>query len=117
MIETVTIYFIVLKDFIYLVFLERGDRGRKRGRKTSMCERYMVASSTPPTADLACNSGMCPDWESNFRPSSLQAGAQSTEPHQPGLKLSFILLGQYKYWVNNDFIQLYFKQVIYQIYK
>ena len=26
---------------------------------------------------------MCPDWESNRRPSGLQASAQSTEPHQP----------------------------------
>ena len=28
------------KDFIYL-FLERGAGGRKRGRGTSMCERYI----------------------------------------------------------------------------
>ena len=34
--------------------------------------------------DLAHNPGMCPDWESNQRPFGLQAGAQSTEPHQPG---------------------------------
>ena len=27
----------------------------------------------------ACNPGMCPDWELNQR---LQAGTQSTEPHQ-----------------------------------
>ena len=38
----------------------------------------------PPTGDLACNPGMCPDWESNWRPFGSQAGAQSTEPHQPG---------------------------------
>ena len=31
------------------------------------------------------NPGMCPDWESNQRPFGLQVGAQSTEPHQPGL--------------------------------
>ena len=24
-----------------------------------------VASYMPPTRDLACNPGMCPDWESN----------------------------------------------------
>ena len=40
----------------------------------------------PPTGDLAHNPGMCPDWESNWRPFGLQAGSQSTEPHQPGLK-------------------------------
>ena len=38
----------------------------------------------PPTGDLACNPGMCPDWELNQRPSVSQASAQSTEPHQPG---------------------------------
>ena len=26
---------------------------------------------------------MCPDWESNQKPFGLQAGAESTEPHQP----------------------------------
>ena len=35
--------------------------------------------------DLAHNPGMCPDWESSQRPFGSQAGAQSTEPHQPGL--------------------------------
>ena len=47
-----------------------------------MCGRL---SHTPhPTGDLARNPGMCPDWESKQRPFALQAGAQSTEPHQPG---------------------------------
>ena len=36
----------------------------------------MVASHVAPTGDLACNPGMCPDWESNWRPFGLQAGAQ-----------------------------------------
>ena len=35
--------------------------------------------------NLAHNPGMCPDWESNRQPLSLQASTQSTEPHQPGL--------------------------------
>ena len=43
-----------------------------------------VASRAPPTGDLACNPGMCPDWESNPQPFGLQAGTQSTEPHQSG---------------------------------
>ena len=45
----------------------------------------MVASCLPPTRDLACNPGLCPDWDSNRQPYDLQAGAQATEPHQPGL--------------------------------
>ena len=44
----------------------------------------MVASHAPPTGDPAHNPGMCPDWESNQRPFGSQAGAQSTQPHQPG---------------------------------
>ena len=30
----------------------------------------------PPTGDLACNPGMCPDWESNQWPFGSQAGTQ-----------------------------------------
>ena len=47
----------------------------------------MVASQVFSTGDLAGNPSMCPDWESNQHPFGLQAGAQSTEPHQPGLYL------------------------------
>ena len=45
----------------------------------------MVASGTPLTGDPVCNPGMCPDWESNRQYFGFQDGAQSTEPHQPGL--------------------------------
>ena len=69
-----------LKDFIYL-FLERG-REREREEEKHQC---VVASCAHPTGDLAHNPGMCPDWESNLRPFGSQSGAQSTEPHQPGL--------------------------------
>ena len=45
----------------------------------------------PATGDLACNPGVCPDWELNWWPLASQAGIQSTEPHQPGLRtLSFL---------------------------
>ena len=37
----------------------------------------------PLVGDLAHNPGMFPDWESNQWTFGLQAGAQSTEPHQP----------------------------------
>ena len=39
-----------------------------------------------PSGALACNPGMCPDWESNWQSFSSQAGTQSIEPHQPGQK-------------------------------
>ena len=45
----------------------------------------MVASRALPAGDMACNRGMCPDWESNQQPFGSQAGTQSTEPHQPRL--------------------------------
>ena len=68
-----------LKDFFYL-FL-----GRKRGRETTMCG----CLSSTPCGDLARNSGMCPDWESNWPPFDSWAGAQSTESCQPGLYVLF----------------------------
>ena len=74
------VYKFFKKDFIYL-FLERGREGVREGEK----HQCVVASHTPPTGDLACNPGMCPDWESNWQPFGLQAASQSTEPHQPGL--------------------------------
>ena len=66
--------------FIYLFLEQEGEGGRKRQRE----HQRVVDSLTPPTGYLAHNGGMCPDWESNQRPFSLQASAQSTEPHQPG---------------------------------
>ena len=48
------------KDFIYL-FLDRGEGREEEGEK----HQCVVASHMPPTGDLACNPGMCPDWESN----------------------------------------------------
>ena len=49
-----------------------------------------VASQVPHTGDPACNPDMCSDWESSGWPFGSQAGAQSTEPHQPGLSLLFL---------------------------
>ena len=47
--------------------------------------------SRTPTGYLVCNTGICPDWESNQQPFGLQAGAQSTEPHQPGQQFHFLV--------------------------
>ena len=69
------------KIFIYL-FINRG-KGKERNIS-------VVASCLPPTKDLACNPGMCPDWESNWWSSGLKASAQSPEPRQPGLMEVFI---------------------------
>ena len=54
----------------------------ERNREKHQC---VVAFNVPPTGDLAHNPGMCPAWESKWPLFGSQAGAQSTEPHQPGL--------------------------------
>ena len=48
----------IFKYVIYL-FLERGE-GREKERNINV---WLPLAS--PTGDLACNPGMCPDWESN----------------------------------------------------
>ena len=70
---------LLIKRFYLFIFRE-GKGGRKRVRETSMCG----CLSSYSTGVLACNPGMCPDWESNWWPFGSQASAQSTEPHQPG---------------------------------
>ena len=65
---------------MYLFIFREKRREGERGGEKHQC---VVASRAPPTGDLACNPGMCPDWESNQRSFGSQAGAQSTEPHQP----------------------------------
>ena len=67
------------KRFHLFIFRERGSEG---GREKHQC---MIASHTPPTGGLACKPGRCPSWKSSWWPFSSQAGAQSTELHQPGL--------------------------------
>ena len=55
------ILFYFLKDFLK-DFLKGGvGEGEREGEK----HQCVVASFAPPTGDLACNSGMCLDWESN----------------------------------------------------
>ena len=46
--------------FFKFIFREQVREGEKEGEK-----HQSVASWTPPTGDLACNPGMCPDWELN----------------------------------------------------
>ena len=74
-------FFFVLK-VLFNYFLERGREGEKH--------QCVVASCTPPTGDLAQNSGMFPAWELNLGPFGSQAGTQSTEPHKPGQKNVFL---------------------------
>ena len=68
-----------LKRFYLFIFRDKGKEGERQGEKH--VQDQSVASHTPPTGDLASNTGMCSDRESNLEPSSLQTSAQSTEPH------------------------------------
>ena len=54
--------------FYLFIFRERGREGEREGEK----DQCVVAFHVPPTGDLACNPGMCPDWELNLRPFGLQ---------------------------------------------
>ena len=79
-----------LKIFYLFIFRERGREG-EREREKHQC---VAVSFAPSSGDLACNPGMYPDGESNWRPSGLQASTQSTEPHQPGHQTVFIVTRQ-----------------------
>ena len=72
--------------FFFLRFylcLER-EEGKEKERERNINVRLPV-THPHQTGDLTHNPGMCPNRESNWRPFGSQAGAQSTEPHQPGL--------------------------------
>ena len=73
--------------FYLFTFRERGREGEREGEKnrcvrdTSIgCLPYAPDWGSAPTSPC-----MCPDWELNGWPFGSQAGAQCTEPHQPGL--------------------------------
>ena len=73
-----------------LYILDQGEEREKgRERNINVCGCLSRAPYWGP--DLARNPGMCPDWELNRLPFGLQAGTQSTEPHQPGI-YSLILI-------------------------
>ena len=80
-------YSFLNKDFIYLL-LERGE-GREKETKMSTCGCLSYAGAT---GDLARSPGLCPDWELNWQPFSLQARTQCTEAHQPTQLSKFIFL-------------------------
>ena len=78
-----TLFF--FKRFYLFIFRENGREEEREGEKY----QCVVASGMPPTGDLACNPGMCPDWGLNCWHFGSPSGTQSTEPHQPGQEMLF----------------------------
>ena len=72
-------FFLLFKRFYLFIFREKGREGEREGAK-----HQLIASHTPPTQELSCNPGLCPDPESKLRPFGVQ-DTQPTEPHQSGL--------------------------------
>ena len=65
----------------FCLVCSEGKEGRMRGRKISMCGCLSHIPYWGPPLKLG------PNWELNWQPFGLQAGAQSTEPYQPRLLL------------------------------
>ena len=82
------ISFFSLRLYLF-IFRAREKEGEREGEK----HQCVAASHESPAGDLACNPGMCPDWELNRRSFGSQAGTQSTEPHQPGPKSLIYIVG------------------------
>ena len=99
---------------MYLFIFRERKGERKRGRETLMCERNIdqLPLVCALTGDQACNTGMCPDWESNRRRLALQDDTQPTELHQPGQQsVAFAeqkFLNFHEFQFNNFFYGLHF---------
>ena len=73
-------FFSFFLRFYLLIFRERGREGARGGDIIDW-----LSLAHPQPRDLACNPGMCSDWESNQRLFDLQDDVQPTEPYQSGL--------------------------------
>ena len=60
------LYFTDTVGFLFKIYLfrKRGREGEREGKK----HQCVVASHVDPIGDLALTPGICPDWESNWRP-------------------------------------------------
>ena len=67
------------------LFLER-EGGREKERERNI---NRLSLTHAPARDQTHNPSMSPDWESNWRPFTLQDDAQPTEPHHSGLDPNF----------------------------
>ena len=74
------VFFYFFLRFYLFIFRQRG-REREIEQEKHQC---VVTSCAPPTGDLVCHPGTCPDWELNQPPFPSLSITQSSEPHQAG---------------------------------
>ena len=79
---------VLFPSFSQVTSRQRGWEGEREGEESIGC-LSRAPLWEPPSGNLAPNPGLCPDWEWNRQPFGSQAGAQSADPHQPGLWFSF----------------------------
>ena len=68
----------------YLFIFREGKGERNRGRETLICR---CLSGAPYLLGIWPTTQACALTGNHWRPFGSKAGAQSTEPHQPGLKV------------------------------
>ena len=76
----INIPIIFLKEFIYLIFLERGREREWEGEN----HQWVAASHVPPIGDLACSPAMCSRLGIELVNPWFTGQCSATEPHQPG---------------------------------
>ena len=111
MLEEFVILQSFIKYFVYL-FLDRGERREKeRERNISVWLPLLC----PALGNLACNPGMCPDWEWNQQPFGSQAGTQSTEPQPARAELLiFVSFVSFRIYITKMLIFTLMLQFFYQ---
>ena len=60
------------KDYLFIYFYRGEGKEKERERNINV----WLSFACPRHGDLACNPGMCPDWESNCQPFGSQASTQ-----------------------------------------
>ena len=63
--KSVLLHRITYAECCSVLIFREGKGRRKRGGKRKRNINVWLPLAYPPTGDLACNTGMCPDRESN----------------------------------------------------
>ena len=95
---------------------------QREGEKHDVWEKHqLVASHMPPTGNQAHNPGMCPHWESNWQPFTLQDNVQLSHTRQGCLQLFngtlweegqiYLMVQEKNQWMGNKQIRVGMKNV------